>query len=57
VSSGVCPNRPFVWSSGAASSLRTWRWSPCLSILPDFTPTYVRPPIALDHLDRDMLQR
>jgi hypothetical protein len=43
-----------------ASSLRTWRWrerrSPCSSC-PTTHPPYVPRPSAVDHLDRDMLQR
>jgi hypothetical protein len=47
-------------SARRASSLRTWRWSvrrsPCPSC-PTTHPPYVPRPSAVDHLDRDMLQR
>jgi hypothetical protein len=43
-----------------ASSLRTWRWRAQRSSCPSSPakhPPYVPRPSALDHLDRDMLQR
>ena len=60
--SGVCSSRPSGFGEAArrASSLRTWRWrvrrSPCPSS-PTTHPPYVPRPSAVDHLDRDMLQR
>jgi hypothetical protein len=53
-------SRPPVQRQRRASSLRTWRWrarrSPCTSF-PTTHPPYVPRPSALDHVDRDMLQR
>jgi hypothetical protein len=60
--SGVCSSRPSGFGEAArrASSLRTWRWrlrrSACPSS-PTIHPPYVPRPSAVDHLDRDMLQR
>ena len=58
--SGVCRSGAQGQAARRASSLRTWRWrvrrSPCPSC-PTTNPPYVPRPSAVDHLDRDMLQR
>ena len=50
-----------VWRSGTArkqpANLAVEGAEESLSILPDYTPTYVPRPSAVDHVDRDMLQR